>query len=127
MTLDSFRLPAEHLAIRTITAETPTVENTKHFNSFKDFYPYYLREHGNSTCRRLHFVGSTLALLCLFALFLTGNFWFLLGGLLFGYGFAWIGHFGFEKNRPASFKRPLYSFRGDWVMWRDILTGRIPL
>jgi hypothetical protein len=77
--------------------------------------------------RRLHFVGSTLALLCLFALFLTGNFWFLLGGLLFGYGFAWIGHFGFEKNRPASFKRPLYSFRGDWVMWRDILTGRIPL
>ena len=46
---------------------------------------------------------------------------------LFGYGFAWIGHFGFEKNRPASFKRPLYSFRGDWVMWRDILTGRIPL
>jgi len=70
---------------------------------------------------------TTLALLCLFALFLTGNFWFLLGGLLFGYGFAWIGHFGFEKNRPASFKRPLYSFRGDWVMWRDILTGRIPL
>jgi hypothetical protein len=49
------------------------------------------------------------------------------GGLLFGYGFAWIGHFGFEKNRPASFKRPLYSFRGDWVMWRDLLTGRIPL
>src|SRR5256885_1871749 len=97
----------------------------RQFKSFAEFYPFYLQEHSNRTCRRLHFVGSTLALLCLFALFLTGNFWFLLGGLLFGYGFAWIGHFGFEKNRPASFKRPLYSFRGDWVMWRDILTGRI--
>lgn len=99
----------------------------RQFKSFAEFYPFYLQEHSNRTCRRLHFVGSTLALLCLFALFLTGNFWFLLGGLLFGYGFAWIGHFGFEKNRPASFKRPLYSFRGDWVMWRDILTGRIAL
>ena len=99
----------------------------RQFKSFAEFYPFYLQEHSTRTCRRLHFVGSTLALLCLFALFLTGNFWFLLGGLLFGYGFAWIGHFGFEKNRPASFKRPLYSFRGDWVMWRDILTGRIAL
>lgn len=99
----------------------------RQFKSFAEFYPFYLQEHSNRTCRRLHFVGSTLALLCLFALFLTGNFWFLLGGLLFGYCFAWIGHFGFEKNRPASFKRPLYSFRGDWVMWRDILTGRIAL
>ncbi len=99
----------------------------RQFKSFAEFYPFYLQEHSNRTCRRLHFVGSTLPLLCLFALFLTGNFWFLLGGLLFGYGFAWIGHFGFEKNRPASFKRPLYSFRGDWVMWRDILTGRIAL
>ena len=51
---------------------------------------------------------------------------YLLYGLLCGYGFAWVGHFGFEKNKPASFKRPLYSFRGDWVMWRDMLRGKIP-
>jgi hypothetical protein len=50
----------------------------------------------------------------------TRNPWWLLAGLLCGYGFAWIGHFGFEKNKPASFKRPLYSFMGDWVMYRDM-------
>jgi hypothetical protein len=46
-------------------------------------------------------------------------------GLLCGYGCAWIGHFGFEKNKPASFKRPLYSFMGDWVMYKDMWTGKI--
>ncbi len=99
----------------------------RQFKTFAEFYPFYLREHSNRTCRRLHFAGSSLALLCLFGLFLTGHFWFLAAGLLCGYGFAWFGHFVFEKNRPASFKRPLYSFRGDWVMWRDMLTGRIAL
>ena len=52
---------------------------------------------------------------------------FILLGLLCGYAFAWVGHFGFEKNKPASFKRPLYSFMGDWVMYKDIWTGKIPL
>lgn len=93
--------------------------------SFAEFYPYYLREHSNQTCRRLHFVGSSLALLCLAMLIRTGNFRFLLLGLLLGYGFAWVGHFVFEKNRPATFKRPLWSFMGDWVMFKDILIGRI--
>lgn len=80
----------------------------------------------NRTCRRLHFVGSTLALACLAALLVTGNFLFLLAGLLCGYGLAWIGHFVFEKNRPASFRQPLYSFMGDWAMYWRILTGKIP-
>jgi hypothetical protein len=87
------------------------------FKRFADFYPYYLSEHSNATCRRLHFVGSTLTLLCLVALVVTRNPWWILAGLLCGYGFAWIGHFVFEKNRPASFRRPLYSFMGDWVMY----------
>jgi hypothetical protein len=90
------------------------------FDSFASFYPFYLNEHRNPTCRRLHFVGSTLTLLCLAALVATRNPWWLLAGLLCGYGFAWIGHFGFEKNKPASFKRPLYSFMGDWLMYRDM-------
>lgn len=94
--------------------------------SFAEFYPYYLGEHQNRTCRRLHFVGSTLVLLCLAALVYTANPWWLLGALFSGYGFAWIGHFGFEKNRPATFKHPFYSLMGDWVMYKDILTGRIP-
>lgn len=110
-----------------LAGAAPAAVDPRQFKTFAEFYPFYLREHGNRTCRRLHFAGSTLALLCLFALFLTGSFWFLLAGVLSGYGLAWIGHFAFEKNRPASFKRPLYSFRGDWVMWRDMLTGKIAL
>jgi hypothetical protein len=104
---------------------TATAEQLKAIQSFAEFYPIYLGEHQDRTCRRLHFVGSTLALACLAALVVTGSPWFLLAGLLCGYGFAWIGHFAFEKNRPASFSRPLYSFMGDWVMYKDIWTGRI--
>ncbi len=105
---------------------TATVD-PKSIKSFSEFYPFYLSEHSNRTCRRLHFVGSTLALLCLAAAVATATPAYVLLGLVFGYGFAWVGHFGFEKNKPASFKRPLYSFMGDWVMYKDIWTGRIPL
>ena len=99
----------------------------REFKTFAEFYPFYLQEHSNRTCRRLHFVGTSFSLLFLIGLIVTGHIWYLLAALVSGYGFAWIGHFVFEKNRPASFKRPLFSFRGDWVMWRDILTGKIPL
>jgi hypothetical protein len=99
--------------------------NAKEFASFADFYPFYLNEHRNRTCRRLHFVGSTLALLCLVALLLTGNAWWLPAALVSGYAFAWVGHFGFEKNRPATFRHPFYSLMGDWVMYADILRGKI--
>lgn len=99
--------------------------NTK-FASFAQFYPYYLSEHANRTCRRLHFVGLSLALGCMVALVVTGDLRWILGALLAGYGFAWVGHFFFEHNRPATFKYPLYSFMGDWVLFRDMLTGRIP-
>ena len=104
----------------------PTNSDPRQFKSFAEFYPFYLNEHSNRTCRRLHFVGTSIALLCLIALLATGHAGYLLAAVLAGYGFAWIGHFVFEKNRPASFKRPLYSFKGDWVLWRDMLTGKIP-
>jgi hypothetical protein len=97
------------------------------FRSFAEFYPYYLSEHRNRTCRRLHFVGSSLVLGCVGAAFATGNAWWFAAAPFCGYGFAWIGHFAFEKNRPATFTHPLYSFVGDWVMYKDLLTGRIPL
>jgi hypothetical protein len=98
----------------------------RRYTTFREFYPFYLSEHSNRTCRRLHFLGSTLALVCLVLLISTGNPAWLLAGLVAGYGFAWIGHFAFEKNKPASFRQPLFSFMGDWVMYKDILTGRIP-
>jgi hypothetical protein len=95
------------------------------YTSFRDFYPFYLREHRNLACRRLHFIGSSLVLLTLVFALTTGRWWALWFMPLFGYGCAWIGHFFFEKNRPATFIHPLYSLMGDWVMYRDILIGRI--
>ena len=100
-------------------------EPAKKYGSFAEFYPFYLSEHADRTCRRLHFTGSSLALVCLVQLIITRNPWWLLAGLLCGYGFAWIGHFVFEKNQPASFKQPLYSFMGDWKMYWQILSGKI--
>ncbi|TXH03096.1 MAG: DUF962 domain-containing protein [Nevskiaceae bacterium] len=95
------------------------------FASFAEFYPYYLEEHANRTCRRLHFVGTTLVILtALYAVF-SGRWGALWLMPLLGYGFAWVGHFYFEHNRPATFKHPFYSLTGDFVMYKDILTGKI--
>ena len=95
------------------------------YSSFADFYPFYLSEHANRTCRRLHFVGTSLGLICFATALATQNGWWLLAGLVCGYAFAWVGHFFFEHNRPATFTYPFYSFLGDWVMWKDMLSGRI--
>jgi hypothetical protein len=95
------------------------------FNSFKAFYPYYLKEHRNVTCRRLHFIGSLLVLMVIISTLLSQKFALLWLLPVIGYGFAWVGHFFFEKNRPATFKHPFYSLWGDWVMFKDILTGKI--
>jgi hypothetical protein len=100
-------------------------KNEPSFNSFKAFYPYYLKEHRNVTCRRLHFVGSLLVLLVIISALLSQKYALLWLLPVIGYGFAWVGHFFFEKNRPATFKHPFYSLWGDWVMFRDILTGKI--
>ena len=95
------------------------------YSSFREFYPFYLSEHADRTCRRLHFAGSTLVLVVLVAALATQRWLLLLLLPLLGYGFAWIGHFFFEHNKPATFTYPFYSFAGDWVMYWQILTGRI--
>ena len=95
------------------------------FNSFAEFYPFYLSEHGNRTCRRLHFAGSTLVLAVIALALISGQLRWLWLVPVVGYGFAWIGHFVFEKNRPATFKHPLYSLAGDWVMYGQMLRGKI--
>lgn len=95
------------------------------FNNFSEFYRYYLSEHQNLTCRRLHFVGSAL-ILVLIAYAVIAQHWAVLWFLpILGYGFAWVGHFFFEHNKPATFKNPFYSFLGDWVMFKDMLLGNI--
>ncbi|HYF16563.1 MAG TPA: Mpo1-like protein [Ramlibacter sp.] len=96
------------------------------FRSFAEFYPYYLDEHRNRTTRRLHFVGTSIGTILLVLAVLNLDAWYLLAGLLVGYAFAWVGHFFFEKNKPATFQYPVWSFMGDYVMYKDIWTGKIP-
>ncbi len=93
--------------------------------SFEEFWPHYAREHSTAGCRALHFIGSSLGIVCLAAVFITGNLWFILLGLVVGYGCAWVGHFFIEHNKPATFQHPLWSFRADWRMWRLMLIGRM--
>jgi hypothetical protein len=103
-----------------------STQTAERFSRFADFYPYYLAEHANPVCRRLHYAGSLLVLSILAYALVSQRWLWLLALPLAGYGFAWVGHFIFEKNRPATFQYPLYSFMGDWVMLRDAFTGRIP-
>jgi hypothetical protein len=97
----------------------------KEYKTFAEFYPFYLSEHSDANCRRLHFLGSLLVIVLLGYILTTQKWAMLLLLPVVGYGFAWIGHFVFEKNRPATFTYPLFSFMGDWVMFKDILTGKI--
>jgi hypothetical protein len=97
------------------------------YNRFADFYPFYLSEHRSAACRRLHFIGTALVI-ALFATAILSSTWWLLALVpIAGYGFAWIGHFAFEHNKPATFMHPWYSLLGDFAMFRDILLGRIKL
>ncbi|EIK93688.1 hypothetical protein PMM47T1_25543 [Pseudomonas sp. M47T1] len=101
------------------------MKNSQAFHSFSDFYPYYLAEHSNSTCRRLHFVGTSLVIALVAWIVGSGSWAMLIALPIAGYSFAWIGHFFFEKNRPATFRHPLYSLFGDFVMYRDMLVGKV--
>ena len=99
---------------------------TRRFARFGDFYAFYLAEHANRTSRRLHVIGTAGVLVLAIVAGLRHDARWLLAALFCGYRFAWVGHFFFEKNRPATFRHPLYSFMADWVMFKDILIGRIP-
>ena len=86
----------------------------------------YLSEHQNVTSRRLHVLGTSLALGFVLPALATQNAWWLLGALVQGYAFAWVGHFFFEHNRPATFQYPLYSLMGDWRLWWEVITRKRP-
>lgn len=95
------------------------------FASFADFYPFYLSEHRNRVSRRLHFIGTAIVTAMPILALATRNAWWLAAIPVAGYGFAWVGHFFFERNRPATFEHPFYSLAADFVLFRDILVGRI--
>ena len=92
--------------------------------TYEEFWPYYVSEHLGETTRRLHFLGTVLVIGCLLATVLVSP-WFLPGAFVAGYGFAWVGHFFFERNRPATFTYPLWSLRGDFRMFWLTLQGRM--
>lgn len=98
---------------------------TKSFKSFSEFYPFYLSEHSNKTSKIVHFAGTCGIFILLFAIMITGNLNLIFFIPICGYGFAWTGHFFFEKNRPATFKHPFYSLAGDFVMFWHLLTGKL--
>jgi len=95
------------------------------YQTFSQFYPFYLSGHSTRWCRRLHYAGSLLVIVSLLTFVITRYWPWLIAVPICGYGFAWIGHFFFERNKPATFKYPLYSLMGDWVMFWNILMGKI--
>ena len=97
----------------------------KKYQTLKDFYPYYLTEHSDPTCRLFHYVGTTLILAIAVWAIVDFYWWKILLIPVVGYGFAWVGHFVFEKNRPATFQYPGYSFASDFIMYYHFLTGQV--
>ncbi len=99
-------------------------EPRERYRSLKEFYPYYLTEHRQTTTRVLHFIGTGLTALWLALAVVTGNAWWLVLVPLGGYGFAWVGHFFFERNKPATFQYPAFSLASDFILFWHLLSGK---
>jgi len=104
---------------------TVTAMPEQRIQSFEEFWPFYVREHRLRSTRILHVLGTTLGLVVAVAAVALQLWWWLLAAVVCGYGFAWFSHFVIEKNKPASFSYPLWSFAADWKLWAMTLTGRM--
>ena len=101
----------------------PAPLDGKRYRTFAEFYPFYMTEHANPVSRRLHVFGTGLVIIALLAGVFV-NAWFFAAAPFIGYGFAWVGHYVFEKNRPATFKYPLFSLMGDFRLFFETVSGR---
>ena len=101
------------------------MSSEQNFRTFADFYPFYLSEHTNRVSRCLHFIGTSISVVLLITALVTQMWWLVAVAVVQGYAFAWVGHFFFEHNKPATFKYPLLSFIGDWRMWWEIIIGKV--
>lgn len=106
---------------------TQPVEFSFPIKNYDEFYRFYLTEHRSIASRRLHATGSSIGLYFFSKAIRKRQAKYALYGLVSGYACAWVGHFFFEHNKPASFKQPLYSFISDWRMLSDITRGRLSL
>jgi hypothetical protein len=106
-------------------ARQQRVMNDDRYQSFAEFWPFYVAEHSQPATRVLHLIGTTLGVALVVYFIATGRWWLILFALVPGYGFAWLAHFLVEKNRPATFKYPLWSLMGDYKMIGLMLTGRM--
>ena len=97
---------------------------TARIGTYAEFYRFYLSEHQHPTSRKLHFVGTLLLFVILFYSLIIGRYSCLWVIPVVGYGFAWVGHFFFEKNKPATFRYPLWSLASDFKLFFEILTGK---
>lgn len=93
--------------------------------SYREFWPYYLREHARPQTRAIHYAGTALSSLSVLGWLVSGNLWFVPAALIAGYGPAWTSHFFVEHNRPATFTYPLWSLISDYRMGWRWLTGRL--
>lgn len=108
-----------------MSAENQATKSIPDFQSFEEFWPFYLSEHSNPVSRALHYFGTTAGWTVAAGVVATGSWAFFPLAFVAAYGPAWIGHFFIEKNKPASFKHPLWSFMGDHKMIACFLTGKI--
>ena len=99
--------------------------SNQRYQSFSEFWPFYVTEHSKPATRVLHLIGTTLAVSCIIYFIASGRWWLFPLGLIPGYAFAWIAHFLIEKNKPATFEYPLWSFMGDYKMIAMMLSGRM--
>ena len=93
--------------------------------NFKEYYQYYLTLHQNKICRRMHVIGQIFTIIFI-SYVIYNSYWLLIPLIPFiVYPFAWSGHFFFEKNKPAAFSKPLWAKACDWIMLKDIITGKL--
>lgn len=95
------------------------------YETLEEFWPFYLEEHSDPVNRRLHIIGTTISVVWAIGCLLTGRWRWIPLAAVPGYAFAWVGHFRFQKNRPATFKYPGKSLAGDFIMWSHAVKGTL--
>jgi hypothetical protein len=111
--------------LRDAIEENHAMAEDRKFNSYDEFFTFYLQQHSDPRNRRLHAIGTTLGIAVVVGAFVLGHPWYALLFFPIGYGFAWTGHFGLEKNKPATFGHPFWSFISDFRMLGLMFTGRL--